>query len=103
MRISDWSSDVCSSDRPADRRDAGPACLAPDAVHRRGIDPDADFPVRRGQMAWIYRLARLYWAFQSRKAINVELHAHAQAATISCGAEGAWPLDRTSTRLNSRQ
>src|SRR3546814_13356000 len=58
MRISDWSSDVCSSDRPADRRDAGPACLAPDAVHRRGIDPDADFPVRRGQMAWIYRLAR---------------------------------------------
>src|SRR3546814_18442221 len=65
MRISDWSSDVCSSDLPArapggrSRRDPGlaaPASFEPDAPssaapHREAQDDDAEFlrkPSRRG-------------------------------------------------------
>src|SRR3546814_14716100 len=52
MRISDWSSDVCSSDLPVERRHLvlhEPGALVQDPVHHVGLGVAE--PLQRGQLA----------------------------------------------------
>src|SRR3546814_20939724 len=53
MRISDWSSDECSSELQAGKSDAGAACIAPSRSHRlrRSAWPRRESRARRSGQA----------------------------------------------------
>src|SRR3546814_7787255 len=96
MRISDWSSDVCSSDLP----------LNPN-LKLKGIADERNWPVQRfasrGTPSWvdytrtIYATGSLVGAFAAGLPIWALTRSQREAANFSIGLFG----DRKSTRLNS--
>src|SRR3546814_2299428 len=92
MRISDWSSDVCSSDLRAPGTRAPPACLASTNALATLFIPLLPVDVKAGgqHIALGYRPYRIKRRVVTREADIVELQLHIGV-----------PVDRKSTRLNS--
>src|SRR3546814_1348038 len=114
MRISDWSSDVCSSDLPAGAR-TSPAAVAAHGPRRyNGAFPA--LPSASGHRSMIPRYSRpemtAIWEPENKFRIWFEIEAHAcdaqaelgvipKAAAKAVWERGAFEVDRKSTRLNS--
>src|SRR3546814_5267032 len=89
MRISDWSSDVCSSDLP-ERRIAARAAAARDVIGALR---------RLGQRK---ELLRLVPGALDQRRVDAMIGDHREAEALEGGAEILRePVDRKSTRLNS--
>src|SRR3546814_1597845 len=110
MRISDWSSDVCSSDlsqgalRSFFRRNVGTLFLL---RHACAADLLSGSPLALFRRTGISDLRRIYGAGVyypcCRRLSGRPLSGAAQGGAVRCGDtdDGALPEDRKSTRLNS--
>src|SRR3546814_1535146 len=113
MRISDWSSDVCSSDLPHRRSRGRFAILDPASAARRAapVIQDRQEPIMQiistsaaaDNAAFFAAIANA-----ERRALHSYFDQHVVAdeeagyITIDEGDYGALPIDRKSTRLDSR-
>src|SRR3546814_5075029 len=97
MRISDWSSDVCSSDLDPDASALQVLRPAPREVAYRGLARAVDAECRRagGAGARSGQDDRAALAHQRQRLLDREDRA------LHVGVEGVVDLDRKSTRLNS--
>src|SRR3546814_8023487 len=99
MRISDWSSDVCSSDLP--RRLLGGFLLAGDRSRRALAGPRVGLGALAAHRQAL-AVAQAAVAAEVHQALDVHGHVAAQVALDHVVAvDGLADADRTSTRLNS--
>src|SRR3546814_2717030 len=117
MRISDWSSDVCSSDLdPVEGNDSAQAALEvllpPQADLSLSIDGPATLPRRAFRAEYAFTLANSGTIAAAQPTLVIE--GNTMTATASVQAPAGWQcskqynggprsatLDRKSTRLNS--
>src|SRR3546814_4147505 len=105
MRISDWSSDVCSSDLHADLRILAAGELEPDDEHQRDREHEHEEEVRavaqepadvdRRYDPGLHRLSTDRASRRPTAPVTAPMTSSAMAAGIASAA------DRKSTRLNS--
>src|SRR3546814_4311607 len=103
MRISDWSSDVCSSDLPFARAEAniGDEILAQEGADRIGSADGAEQLVIGGVVALLHRAIE---KATQRRAVSVSIHQRDQRLMEKrqvLSADYGVVIDRKSKRLNS--
>src|SRR3546814_2989358 len=98
MRISDWSSDVCSSDLLIDALAAGPLPLAPEEIEAVRTELDAK---DAGALAAISPAAAAYLPLIEGTGPFQAAMDRLEALNADLGGASDSRIDRKSTRLNS--
>src|SRR3546814_1631234 len=84
MRISDWSSDVCSSDLPVEYSRARPGRDAPRSWQAGGFRPNSYSNSRMSHPLWGYLILRSTRYAASRNAVAPQ---HTENTSVSAGAK----------------